>query len=82
MKWKNISSKRSVVFESQMKDLRVSVVCGHVEYLERWVMSTVPDILRGHYDIGPETMTGEEAIKEAELVVRNRLNAIVQGLDA
>ena len=80
MEWKNISNKKSTVFESQMKYLRVSIIYGHIDYPERWVLSTVPDIFRGYCDLGTG-MTGEEALKEGELVVRKRLDAIVQGLD-
>lgn len=81
MKWENSSTKRATVLEAKTKLLRVVVVRGHVDEPNQWLLSTNPDILNGFCRMGEE-MTLSEAKDKAENIVRNRLNAMVIGLDA
>jgi len=81
MEWKNLNTTaRSQVLEAKTPQIRIVIVKNHINFPERWTASTVPDILKGYSDIGPEGMSSEEAVQKAENLVRNRLQAMLTDL--
>ncbi len=81
MKWDDLSEKKSLIFQARPNHMRITLVFGHRDYRNEWIVSVYPDIFKGVAVVGGNEMSKEEAKKEAENMVRQRLESMLKSLE-
>jgi hypothetical protein len=83
MEWVNENSKKSDVYIAKSNQIRLSVVMGHINYPNDWILNAVPDIFKGTHRLGSlDEMTPEQACKNAEEVTALRLKSMLRDVSA
>lgn len=75
MKWEDISSRAAKIYRHNGNTLVVTIVFGHVNYPDEWVLQTRPQIFtRDNSPLNlPKDMGDGDVKKVAEMVVSQRL---------
>jgi len=79
MEWKDESTKRAVVLQSKMMLLTATLLHGHIDDPDEWLLSTQPDIFRGFTRMGADLEEDEAKVK-AENLIAERLSEMLGGL--
>lgn len=82
MKWIYGNPKKDI-HEAKTNHMRLIVVKGHINYPNDWILNVYPDIFKGTYRLAPANeINAEQACKKAEQVTIERLNAMLNGVNA